>query len=43
MAEYNYRITDIVTFDEEAAYVIDFEQKEGVELPLFRGTIYIKY
>jgi hypothetical protein len=41
MDEYNYRITDIVSFDEEAAYVIDFEQKEGVELPLFRGTIYI--
>jgi hypothetical protein len=41
MDEYSYRITDIVSFDEEAAYVIDFEQKEGVELPLFRGTIYI--
>ncbi len=24
-----------------AAYVIDFEQKEGVDLPLYRGTIYI--
>jgi len=41
MDDYSYRMTDIVTFDEEAAYVIDFEQREGVELPLFRGTIYI--
>ncbi|MCJ7446591.1 MAG: carboxypeptidase-like regulatory domain-containing protein [Bacteroidales bacterium] len=41
MDEYIYRITDIVSFDQEAAYVIDFEQKEGVESPLYRGTIYI--
>lgn len=39
--EYNYRLTDIVTYDDESAYVIDFEQKEGAETPLFRGTIYI--
>jgi hypothetical protein len=41
MAEYTYRISDIVTFDDEAAWVIDFEQREGVETPLFRGSIYI--
>jgi hypothetical protein len=41
MADYNYRITDIVSYDEESAYVIDFEQKEGVELPLYRGSMYI--
>ena len=41
MDEYSYRITDIVSFGEESAYVIDFEQKEGIELPLFRGTVYI--
>ncbi len=39
--EYNYRITDIVSFDEDAAYVIDFEQKEGIDLPLYRGSVYI--
>jgi hypothetical protein len=39
--EYLYRITDIVTYDGESAYVIDFEQKEEVEIPLYRGTVYI--
>ncbi len=29
------------TYDEESAYVIDFEQREGVELPLYRGSMYI--
>jgi len=39
--EYSYRITDIVSADEGAAYVIDFEQREGIDLPLFRGAMYI--
>lgn len=41
MPEYTYRITDIVTFDEDAAFVIDFEQRESVDLPLYKGSIYI--
>ena len=41
MPEYKYIITDIVSFDEEAAYVIDFEQRESVDLPLYRGSLYI--
>lgn len=41
MGDYSYRMTDIVTYDEESAYQIDFEQHENVELPLFKGTIYI--
>jgi len=41
MPEYSYRITDIVTYDEESAYVIDFEQREGIDLPLYRGSVYI--
>jgi len=41
MDEYTYRMTDIIIYDDESAYVIDFEQKEEVDLPLFRGTIYI--
>lgn len=41
MDDYNYRMADIVKYDEESAYAIDFEQKQGVELPLFKGTIYI--
>jgi hypothetical protein len=41
MNDYSYRMTDIVTYDEEAAYAIEFEQRENVELPLYKGTIYI--
>jgi hypothetical protein len=41
MADYTYRMTDIVTYDTESAYVIEFEQRENVDLPLFKGTIYI--
>jgi CarboxypepD_reg-like domain len=41
MTDYTYRMTDIVTYDNEAAYAIEFEQHENVDLPLFKGTIYI--
>jgi hypothetical protein len=39
--DYIYRLTDIVTYDEEEAFVIEFEQRENVDLPLFKGTVYI--
>lgn len=41
MSDYSYRMTDIVSYDEESAYAIEFEQRENVDLPLFKGTIYI--
>jgi len=41
MAEYSYRISDIVTYEDEAAWVIDFEQRQEIDKPLFRGSIYI--
>ncbi len=41
MKDYTYRLTDIVTYDEESAYVIEFEQRENVDMPLFKGAIYI--
>jgi CarboxypepD_reg-like domain len=41
MNDYSYRMTDIVSYDEESAYAIEFEQRENVDLPLFKGTIYI--
>jgi hypothetical protein len=40
-SDYSYRLVDIVTYDDETAYVIEFEQHENIELPLFKGTIYI--
>ena len=39
--DYTYHLTDIVTYDDETAYAIEFEQRESVDLPLFQGTIYI--
>lgn len=41
MKDYIFRLTDIVSIDEEAAYVIDFEQRDNVDLPLYKGTMYI--
>jgi hypothetical protein len=41
MNDFSYRMVDIVTYDDETAFVIEFEQHENVELPLFKGTIYI--
>ncbi|MDX9726739.1 MAG: carboxypeptidase-like regulatory domain-containing protein [Bacteroidales bacterium] len=38
---YSYRVTDIVSFDEEWAYEIEFGQKEGSEMPMFRGSVFI--
>jgi hypothetical protein len=41
MADYSYRLTDIVSFDEESAFEIEFGQKEGAEMPMFRGSVFI--
>jgi hypothetical protein len=40
-SQYDYRMTDIVTVDDESAYVIEFVQKPMVNIPLFKGSIYI--
>lgn len=39
--QYNYRMIDIVTIDDESAYVIEFSQKSGIDYPLFKGELYI--
>lgn len=41
MEDYKFRLTDIVTYDDESAYAIEFEPGEFSDIPLFRGTIYI--
>lgn len=38
---YSYRLTDIVSFDDEAVYQIEFGKKEGAEMPMFSGSLYI--
>jgi hypothetical protein len=39
--EYTYRLTDIVSFDEESAFEIEFEPREGAEVSMFRGSVFI--
>ena len=40
--DYNYRMTDIINIGDEAAFVIEFEQKEHLDdIALPKGTIYI--
>lgn len=39
--QYDYRMTDIVTVGDESAFVIEFNQKQGIDIPLFKGSIYI--
>ncbi|MDP4223748.1 MAG: carboxypeptidase-like regulatory domain-containing protein [Bacteroidota bacterium] len=40
--DYSYRLTDIVSFDEESAFEIEFGKKEGdPETPMFRGSVFI--
>jgi hypothetical protein len=41
LGEYSYRLTDIVTYDEESAFEIEFGQREGYEIPMFRGSLFI--
>lgn len=38
---YEYHLTDIVTIDDQSAYVISFVQREWVTEPLMMGDIYI--
>lgn len=39
---YNYQITDIVTYGNKLAYVIDFSQKENIIDALYKGKIYVE-
>jgi hypothetical protein len=41
MPDYSYMITDKVTYEDESAWVIEFEPKRPVEMPLCKGTVYI--
>jgi hypothetical protein len=38
---YQYSMTDIVTVDDAAAFVVEFSQKEWIREPLFRGSLMI--
>ena len=40
-SQYDYRMTDIVSIEDQSAYVVEFSQKPGIDIPLFKGSIYI--
>lgn len=39
--DYSYRIADIVSYDEESAYLIEFSMKGAIAVPEFSGSMYI--
>ena len=41
MQDYKYRLNDIVTWEDESAYEIEFEQREDIDQPLYKGVVYI--
>jgi hypothetical protein len=41
MQDYKYRLNDIVTWEDESAYEIEFEQREDIDMPLYKGVVYI--
>ena len=38
---YNYKIDGVIMLDNRETYVISFDQKDTVQLPLFKGKIYL--
>ena len=42
MKYYNYSITGVIEIDGKPNYVISFDQKRGVDIPLFLGKIYVE-
>lgn len=41
MSKYNYEIAGYTTVNGEDAYLIDFNQKEGIEQALYKGTVIV--
>lgn len=41
MNYYNYEYVGMIEIDDRLTYVIEFDQKSGVEYPLYKGKIYI--
>ncbi len=38
---YDYVLEDLLIDGDDATYVISFDQKEGIKMPLIKGTVYI--
>lgn len=41
IGDYSYRLTDIISYDDDSAFEIEFSQKEGAELSMFKGSVFI--
>lgn len=41
MDTYNYNLENIIVIDEKPHYVVEFHQRENVDIPLFLGKFYI--
>ena len=41
MESYNYSLENVITIDDKPHYVVGFEQKRDIEVPLFLGHLYI--
>jgi hypothetical protein len=41
LTNYNFRFAGFASFDSRDNYVIEFDQKENVDMPLYKGRIYI--
>ncbi|MFA8436602.1 MAG: carboxypeptidase-like regulatory domain-containing protein [Marinifilaceae bacterium] len=42
LANYNYKLSNITKINDQLHYVIDFQQKPGIDFPLYYGTFYIE-
>ncbi len=38
---YNYKLNGIINIDQRETYVIEFSQKENVDMPLYQGRVYL--
>jgi len=39
--KYNFKFAGYATIDERDNYVIEFDQKKNIDIPLYKGTIYL--
>ena len=40
--EYNYKYSDLVSYNNKDAYAVTFMQKDGLKKPLYKGVVYIE-
>jgi hypothetical protein len=43
MEYYNYKLDGVINVNDQLSYVISFDQKDEVEIPLYKGKIYLNF